>query len=92
MLTASTSFADRSSAILQIRIERIHDVGETACGELEERMAEMCVRLACLTQPAPTAVYLTFGEPLSTFLSRNVTFVVRSERVGTAGFLQHHAR
>lgn len=41
-----------------------------------------------LTQPAPTAVYLPLGEPLSTFLSRTVTFVVRSERVGTAGFLQ----
>ena len=41
-----------------------------------------------LTQAAPTAVYLTLGEPLSMFLSRTVTFVVRSDRVGTAGFLQ----
>jgi predicted permease len=41
-----------------------------------------------LDRPAPTAVYLTLGEPLSQFLSRTVTFVVRSERVGTAGFLE----
>lgn len=47
MLTASTSFADRSPEILQITIERIHSGCEAAYGELEERMAETCVRLAC---------------------------------------------
>jgi predicted permease len=41
-----------------------------------------------LDRPAPSAVYLTLGEPLSQFLSRTVTFVVRSERVGMVGFLE----
>jgi hypothetical protein len=47
MLTVSTAFADRSPAILQITIERIHGGGEAVYAELEERMAETCVRLAC---------------------------------------------
>jgi predicted permease len=41
-----------------------------------------------LDSPAPTAVYLPLGDPLSEVLSRTVTFVVRSERVGTTGFLE----
>jgi hypothetical protein len=47
MLTPSTSSADRSPAILQITIERIHAGGEARYGELEESMAETCVRLGC---------------------------------------------
>ena len=47
MLTPSTSAADRPPAILQITIERVHAGGEARYGELEERMAETCVRLEC---------------------------------------------
>jgi predicted permease len=41
-----------------------------------------------LELPAPDTVYLTLREGLAQYLSRMVTFVIRSERVGTAGFLQ----
>jgi hypothetical protein len=41
-----------------------------------------------LDRAAPDAVYLTLGEPLAQYMSRTVTFVVRSERVGTSGFLE----
>src|SRR5690606_8908727 len=34
------------------------------------------------------AVYLTLGEPLAEYMGRTATFAIRSERVGTAGFLQ----
>jgi hypothetical protein len=47
MLTPSTSSADQAPAILQITIERIHAGAEVRYGELEERMAETCVRLDC---------------------------------------------
>jgi hypothetical protein len=47
MLTPSTSSADQSPAILQITIERVHVGGEARYGELEERMAETCLRLEC---------------------------------------------
>ena len=42
MLIPSTA-----SAILQITVERIHAGGEARYGELEERMAETCMRLGC---------------------------------------------
>lgn len=38
---------ERAPAILQITIERIRAGGEVRYGELEERMAETCVRLDC---------------------------------------------
>jgi predicted permease len=41
-----------------------------------------------LVEPAPDSVYLTLGEPLAQFMSRSVTFVIRSPRVGTLGFLE----
>jgi len=41
-----------------------------------------------LDRPAPDTVYLTLGELLAQYMSRTVTFVIRSERVGTSGFLQ----
>lgn len=41
-----------------------------------------------LVEPAPEAVYLTLGEPLAQFMGRTVTFVVRSPRVGTQGFIE----
>jgi putative ABC transport system permease protein len=40
-----------------------------------------------LVEPAPESVYLTLGDPLAPFMSRSVTFVIRSARVGTPGFL-----
>jgi hypothetical protein len=40
-----------------------------------------------LIEPPPDTVYLALGEPLAAFMSRTVTFVVRSSRVGTQGFL-----
>jgi hypothetical protein len=47
MLIPSTSSADRSPAILQITIERIHAGNEARYGQLEERMAASCLRLGC---------------------------------------------
>jgi putative ABC transport system permease protein len=41
-----------------------------------------------LVEPAPDSVYLTLGEPLARFMGRTVTFVIRSGRVGTPGFLE----
>jgi predicted permease len=43
-----------------------------------------------LDQPAPDAVYLTLNDEIARIngLGRNVSFVIRSERVGTAGFLE----
>ena len=41
-----------------------------------------------LVEPAPDSVYLTLGEPLAQYMSRTVTFVIRSSRVGTQGFLE----
>jgi predicted permease len=41
-----------------------------------------------LVEPAPDSVYLTLGEPLAQYMSRTVTFVIRSPRVGTQGFLE----
>lgn len=41
-----------------------------------------------LVQPAPDSVYLTLGDPLAQYMSRTVTFVIRSSRVGTPGFLE----
>ena len=38
-------------------------------------------------RPEPT-VYLTLGERMAPFMSRTVTFVVRSDRVGTPGFVE----
>ena len=46
------------------------------------------VHLESLVDPAPDSVYLTLGEPLARFMSRTVTFVIRSSRVGTPGFLE----
>jgi ABC-type antimicrobial peptide transport system permease subunit len=40
-----------------------------------------------IDQPAPDAIYLTSNEFLANFTSRSVFFFIRSERVGTAGFL-----
>ena len=47
MLTPSTSSADRAPAILQITIERVNTGAEARYGELEERMAETCIRFGC---------------------------------------------
>ena len=41
-----------------------------------------------LVEPAPDSVYLTLGDPLAQYMSRTVTFVIRSARVGTQGFLE----
>jgi putative ABC transport system permease protein len=46
------------------------------------------VRHEVLEEPAPTAVYMTLGDPLAQFIARRVSFAIRSERVGTAGLLQ----
>lgn len=41
-----------------------------------------------LVEPAPDSVYLTLGEPLAQYMSRTITFVIRSSRVGTQAFLE----
>ena len=41
-----------------------------------------------LVEPPPDSVYLTLGEPLAQYMSRTVTFAIRSSRVGTPGFLE----
>jgi predicted permease len=41
-----------------------------------------------LEQEAPDTVYLTLAESLAPYMSRTVSFVIRSQRVGTAGFLR----
>jgi predicted permease len=46
------------------------------------------VRLSGVDQRAPDAIYLSSSEGLAQFASRVVYFVVRSERVGTPGFLR----
>jgi hypothetical protein len=40
-----------------------------------------------LEQPAPDTIYMTSNDNLAPFMSRDVFFFVRSERVGTTGFL-----
>jgi predicted permease len=46
------------------------------------------VHLEGVDQPAPDAVYFTLRDELAQWMSRTVTFVVRSERIGTPGFLE----
>jgi predicted permease len=46
------------------------------------------VRHDGVEQPAPDTVYLTSSEGLAPFASRTVLYFIRSERVGTAGFLE----
>jgi predicted permease len=46
------------------------------------------VRVHGVEQGAPDAIYLTSNEAIAQFASRAVYFAVRSERVGTTGFLQ----
>ena len=41
-----------------------------------------------LVEAPEQAVYLTLGERMAEFMGRTVTFVVRSDRVGTSGFLE----
>jgi predicted permease len=45
-----------------------------------------------IDEPAPDAIYLTSNESLANFSSRAVYFFIRSERVGTAGFLDEIGR
>ena len=45
-----------------------------------------------IDQPAPDTIYLTTNEFLANFASRAVYFFIRSERVGTAGFLDEIGR
>lgn len=46
------------------------------------------VRHQSLDSGTTDAVYLTLGAPLAQFMARRATFVIRSERVNTAGFLE----
>ena len=46
------------------------------------------IRLDGVDQPAPDAIYLTSSEGLAQYASRSRIFLVRSERVGTPGFLR----
>jgi predicted permease len=45
-----------------------------------------------IDQPAPDTIYLTANEFLAQFTSRTVNFFIRSDRVGTAGFLDEIGR
>jgi putative ABC transport system permease protein len=46
------------------------------------------IRHDSLDSTATDAVYLTLSAPLAQFMARTATFVIRSERVGTAGFFE----
>jgi putative ABC transport system permease protein len=46
------------------------------------------IRHRNLDSAATDAVYLTLDAPLAQFMARRATFVIRSERVGTPGFLE----
>jgi len=46
------------------------------------------IRHESLDGDVPSSVYLTLGENWAPYMSRTVAFAIRSERVGTAGFLQ----
>ena len=46
------------------------------------------IRQETLEDPAPTSVYLTLGYSLAQFMARRVSFAIRSDRVGTPGFLE----
>src|SRR5262249_28687961 len=50
------------------------------------------VRYRGLDRPAPDTVYLTSNEALAPYMSRDAYFVVRSERIGTAGFIDEVQR
>jgi predicted permease len=45
-----------------------------------------------IEQPAPDTIYLTSNEFLAQFTSRTVIFFIRTDRVGTAGFLDEIGR
>jgi predicted permease len=46
------------------------------------------IRHAGLDQPAPDTVYLSYGDITAQYVARSVSFFVRSNRVGTAGFME----
>jgi predicted permease len=50
------------------------------------------IRHRGLDQPAPDTVYLTSSETLAPYMSRAAYFFIRSERVGTAGFIDEIQR
>ena len=50
------------------------------------------IRHRGLDQPAPDTVYLTSSETLAPYMSRDAYFFIRSERVGTAGFIDEIQR
>jgi hypothetical protein len=47
LLMSAMAIAAEPPAVLQITIERVHPGGEARYSELEERMAESCMRLGC---------------------------------------------
>ena len=65
--------------------KRLHRGGEFEWLEVIAVVAD--VRDHGVDRPAPATIYLTSNEVAAQFLSRSVTFFVRSDRVGTAGFL-----
>jgi predicted permease len=46
------------------------------------------IRHAGLEQPAPETVYLSYGDLTAQYVARSVSFFARSDRVGTAGFME----
>jgi putative ABC transport system permease protein len=50
------------------------------------------IRHRGLDQPAPDTVYLTSSETLAPYMSRDAYLFIRSERVGTAGFIDEVQR
>jgi putative ABC transport system permease protein len=46
------------------------------------------IRHAGLDQPAPDTVYVSSGDFTAQYVARSMSFFVRSDRVGTAGFMQ----
>jgi predicted permease len=50
------------------------------------------VRHHGLDQPVPDTVYLTSNEALAPYMSRDAYFFIRSDRVGTAGFIDEIQR
>jgi predicted permease len=46
------------------------------------------IRHAGLEQPAPDTVYLSSGDFTAQYVARSMSFFLRSDRVGTAGFME----
>ena len=83
----SQSFAEREWGSAEAAIgKRLRRAANTPWIEVVGVAGDQ--RLYGIEQPAPDTIYMTASEILASFMIRNEYFVVRSERVGTQGFMQ----